>query len=126
MKTVPARPRTSGIDNLRHGSKRTGRNVLALVEPDQEARGQLIISGHHDSAFVFNFLVHQPSLYPLRVTGGIVTLLVLLVTGWVLTVWQAAAGAAPGCIGRARMCDRCASRRSVHHRDRGAPHRDHR
>ncbi|MGD8584571.1 MAG: M28 family peptidase [Chloroflexota bacterium] len=73
----------------------TGRNVLAVVEPEQEARGQLIISGHHDSAFVFNFLVHQPSLYPLRVTGGIATLVILLIASWVLAIWQIAAGEAP-------------------------------
>ncbi len=75
--------------------KGTGRNVLAVVEPMQEPRGQLIISGHHDSAFVFNFLVHQPSLYPLRVVGGIVTFVALLLISWILTIWQLAAGQGP-------------------------------
>ncbi|MFO7681243.1 MAG: hypothetical protein R6X34_14440, partial [Chloroflexota bacterium] len=51
--------------------KETGRNVLAALEPVGEARGQLIISGHHDSAFVFNFLAHRPALYPARVIGGL-------------------------------------------------------
>lgn len=73
----------------------TGRNVLAVVESVQEPRGQLIISGHHDSAFIFNFLAHQPSLYPLRVVGGIVTLVALLLISWVLTIWQLAAGQGP-------------------------------
>lgn len=76
--------------------KGTGRNVLAHVEPENAPRGQLIISGHHDSAFIFNFLVHQPSLYPVRVMGGIGTYLVLLLTSWLLTLWQAFTGQAPG------------------------------
>ena len=51
--------------------RRTGRNVLGQVEPAGTVRGQLIISGHHDSARIFNFLANRPSLYPLRVFGGI-------------------------------------------------------
>ncbi|MBN2879303.1 MAG: M28 family peptidase [Clostridia bacterium] len=51
--------------------KKTGRNVWAAVEPSGEVKRQIIISGHHDSARVFNFFIHQPKLYALRVTGGI-------------------------------------------------------
>lgn len=77
-------------------TRKTGRNVLAALEPDGETRGQLIISGHHDSAHVFNFLVHQPALYPVRVMGGIGTLVLLFLASWILAIWQLAAGSAPG------------------------------
>lgn len=53
------------------------RNVLAVLEPKQETHGQLIISGHHDSTPVFNFLVNQPDLYSLRFVGGIVNYVLL-------------------------------------------------
>jgi hypothetical protein len=76
--------------------RQTGRNVLAVVEPAGEARGQLIVSGHHDSARIFNFLAHQPKLYPSRVTGGLAIYALFLLTCWVLALWTAASGAAPG------------------------------
>jgi len=76
--------------------RQTGRNVLAAVEPAGEARGQLIVSGHHDSARIFNFLAHQPALYPWRVTGGLAIYALFLLTSWVLTLWTVASGAAPG------------------------------
>ena len=75
--------------------KETGRNVLAVVEPTGDVRGQLIISGHHDSAFVFNFLANKPELYPARVMGGLGIYGLLLLVSWGLTIWQAAVGSAP-------------------------------
>lgn len=74
----------------------TGRNVLAVVEPAGEARGQLIVSGHHDSARIFNFLAHQPALYPWRVTGGLAIYALFVLTCWLLALWTAVSGAAPG------------------------------
>lgn len=75
--------------------RQTGRNVLAVVEPAGEARGQLIVSGHHDSARVFNFLAHRPALYPWRVTGGLVIYVLFLLACWVLALWTVFSGAAP-------------------------------
>jgi aminopeptidase YwaD len=51
--------------------KKTGVNVMGVIEPLGEVKQQVIISGHHDSAKIFNFLIHQPKLYSLRVIGGI-------------------------------------------------------
>ena len=73
----------------------TGRNVLASIEPTGDVKGQLIISGHHDSAFVFNFLANRPSLYPARVIGGLGIYGLLIVASWGLAIWQLASGAAP-------------------------------
>jgi len=39
--------------------KKQGMNVIGTIEPKGEVRRQVIISGHHDSARVFNFLVHH-------------------------------------------------------------------
>lgn len=51
--------------------KRKGINVWGSVEPEGEVKSQIIISGHHDSARIFNFFIYQPKLYSLRVIGGI-------------------------------------------------------
>jgi len=51
--------------------KKTGINVMGVIEPEGEVKRQIIISGHHDTAHVFNFFIHQPKLYGLRVMGGI-------------------------------------------------------
>lgn len=57
--------------------KRKGKNVVGIIEPEGEVKRQVIISGHHDSARIFNFFIHQPSLYNVRVTGGITLIIVL-------------------------------------------------
>ncbi|HSN78433.1 MAG TPA: M28 family peptidase [Anaerolineae bacterium] len=76
--------------------RQTGRNVLAALEPAGEARGQLIVSGHHDSARIFNFLAQRPALYPWRVTGGIAIYVLFLLTCWLLVLWTFISGAAAG------------------------------
>lgn len=59
--------------------KKTGRNVYGVIEPSGEVKKQVIISGHHDSAHVFNFFIHQPKLYNLRTTGSIGLVIGLIV-----------------------------------------------
>lgn len=51
--------------------KVTGTNVWGTIEPAGEVQQEVILSGHHDSARIFNFFIHQPELYSLRVMGGI-------------------------------------------------------
>jgi|BioPla2DNA2_1021312.scaffolds.fasta_scaffold01057_21 aminopeptidase YwaD len=58
--------------------KRKARNVYGVIEPKGEVKQQIIVSGHHDSANVFNFFIHQPKLYNLRVTGSIVFVVLAL------------------------------------------------
>ncbi|MEE4195421.1 MAG: M28 family peptidase [Anaerolineae bacterium] len=53
--------------------KVTGTNVWGTIEPEGEVHQEVIISGHHDSAPIFNFFIHQPELYAFRVMGGIGT-----------------------------------------------------
>ncbi len=76
--------------------RQTGRNVLASLEPAGDVRGQLIISGHHDSARIFNFLAKRPALYPWRVTGGIAIYVLFLLACWLLALWTLIGGGAPG------------------------------
>lgn len=51
--------------------KKTAANVVGYVEPLEEVKNTVIVSGHHDSANIFNFFIHQPKLYGLRTTGSI-------------------------------------------------------
>lgn len=57
--------------------KKTARNVFGIIDPKQDVNQQIIISGHHDSAHVFNFFIHQPKLYNMRTTGSIFFVIVL-------------------------------------------------
>lgn len=50
--------------------RKTGRNVTAVLEPTGEATRQVVVSGHHDSAFVFNFYVDHPERYAAKLFGG--------------------------------------------------------
>ncbi len=72
--------------------KKEGRNVIATLEPEGKAEVQLVLSGHHDSARIFNFYVDKPELYSRRVYGGIGSVVALwlgsiavsAVSGWAL------------------------------------------
>src|SRR5690606_26078636 len=35
--------------------KKRAKNVVGIIEPKQEVKQQIIVSGHHDSARIFNF-----------------------------------------------------------------------
>ncbi|MHB0897347.1 MAG: M28 family peptidase [Spirochaetales bacterium] len=69
-----------------------GRNVIGVLEPEGEVERQVILSGHHDSARIFNFYIDRPELYSRRIYGGIgsvvalwiVSILVALVSGLAL------------------------------------------
>jgi aminopeptidase YwaD len=68
---------------------REGVNVVAVLEPRLEAKRQLIVSGHHDSARIFNFYVDRPELFARRIDLGIGSVALLLIASIAL----AAAGA---------------------------------
>jgi len=63
------------IDFLYPNKKAT--NVIGIINPKEVIKQQVIISGHHDSARIFNFFVHQPKLYNIRVTGSIAFVVIL-------------------------------------------------
>jgi aminopeptidase YwaD len=56
---------------------REGLNVIGALEPRGKALRQVIVSGHHDSARIFNFYVDRPELFARRINSGIGTLALL-------------------------------------------------
>lgn len=70
--------------------KLTGRNVWATVEPKGEVRGQLIISGHHDSARITNLLAKNPEKYTMRMNLGMGAYLLFTVLALALTFFPGA------------------------------------
>ena len=62
--------------------KATCINVVGVIEPAGEVKQQIIIGGHHDSAYVFSFLERWQKYYSVRIILGIVTGIVV----WVVTI----------------------------------------
>ena len=60
--------------------KSRGYNIVGSIEPQGEVRQQVIVSAHHDAAYVFHLLARAPRLYfPLMRAGLAVMLFALLV-----------------------------------------------
>ncbi len=75
--------------------KKKGYNVIGKIEPKGEVKQQIIISGHIDSAYVFNFFVNRPKLYSLRINGGLGFIFLMFIGSWIWVVIQAISGAPP-------------------------------
>ena len=59
-----------------------GHNVVGVLEPEGEVKRQVILSGHHDSARIFNFYIDRPELYSRRIYGGIGSVVAL----WIASI----------------------------------------
>ena len=58
-----------------------GYNISGIIEPDEKAEQQVIISGHYDSPYVFSFLNKYQHLYKIRVAlNSILYLLITIVS----------------------------------------------
>ncbi|MEM6316392.1 MAG: M28 family peptidase [Bacteroidota bacterium] len=44
--------------------KKQGQNIVGFIEPTGEMKQQIIVSAHHDSAHIFNFLDKAPETFP--------------------------------------------------------------
>ncbi|MCP5453089.1 MAG: M28 family peptidase [Spirochaetaceae bacterium] len=66
--------------------KARGVNVWASLEPSGPVERQLVVSGHHDSAPIFNFFVDRPELYSRRVYGAMGAYAAFLVGSLVVAV----------------------------------------
>ena len=64
--------------------KHCGYNVSGFIEPAGEVKQQIVVSGHHDSAYVFNFFKKQQKLYAPRIILGLIVyhLMLLLLVFW--------------------------------------------
>lgn len=61
--------------------KMRGYNVYGCIEPAGEVKQQIILSGHHDAAYVSHVRARLPKLYgPLRSLGVLMLVVALLVT----------------------------------------------
>ncbi len=61
--------------------KKKGYNVYGSIEPSGEVKQQVILSGHHDAAYVFQIRAYLPKLYaPLRTIGALVLVIAVLVS----------------------------------------------
>ena len=66
--------------------KATGYNVYGSIEPEGEVKQQIILSGHHDAAYVFHYLELSPRFYPLFVIVPIVFFLLAIVFALFMTI----------------------------------------
>ncbi|MEW5733609.1 MAG: M28 family peptidase [Thermodesulfobacteriota bacterium] len=76
--------------------KKSAVNVYGTIEPEGPVRQQIIVSGHHDSAFEFNFLASRfQKYYAIRITAGVLCYLVLCGAVIVWAYLQAKTGHPP-------------------------------
>lgn len=52
--------------------KKTGKNVFGIIEPSEELKQQIVISGHHDSVYVANFMGKNSAWFFPLVGGGVI------------------------------------------------------
>lgn len=58
--------------------KKRAYNVYGSIEPSGEVKQQVIISAHHDAAYVFQILWRVPKLYTPLMAGGVLLLVIAL------------------------------------------------
>jgi aminopeptidase YwaD len=71
--------------------KATGHNVFGFIEPEGKVTQQVIISAHHDAAYVFQLIARTPRYYAKFINAGILFLVLgLLVSliGTILTIFH--------------------------------------
>ncbi len=69
--------------------EKLGQNIMGTIEPSGEVKRQVIISGHHDSAHIFNFLENDPDSFGRKTQlsiGGIFGLAIATWLTWSLSL----------------------------------------
>ncbi len=56
--------------------KETGRNIIGKIEPKNEVKQQIILSGHYDAPYVFQLLDKIPKFYSILVLIGMLTVFI--------------------------------------------------
>jgi aminopeptidase YwaD len=64
----------------------TGYNVYGSIEPEGEVRQQVVVSAHHDAAYVFQLLAYVPKYYAGLINAGILFLLLGFLVSLIGTV----------------------------------------
>jgi hypothetical protein len=75
--------------------KKKGYNVYGVIEPEGEVKQQVLISGHHDSAYIFNFFTRFRRLYRIRIILGVLPIDVAFAAAWCWVVIHYGFGAVP-------------------------------
>jgi len=80
-------------------SVREGVNVYGVIEPVGEVRSQVVVSGHHDSAYEFTLMARLPRAYRFCVAGMILALTLAPVFAWAsvasYNLWEGGSWIAP-------------------------------
>ena len=66
--------------------KATGYNVFGSIEPEGAVKQQVVVSAHHDAAYVFQLLAHAPKYYAKLINAGILFLLLGFLVSLIWTV----------------------------------------
>jgi aminopeptidase YwaD len=66
--------------------RRQAYNVYGSIEPSGEVKQQVVVSAHHDAAYVFHLLHRVPKYYALLINGGILFLVLGFLVSLVATV----------------------------------------
>ncbi len=82
--------------------KGKGYNVVGVIEPSGEARQQVIVSGHHDSALIFNFFTRFPFLYKARILFAFLSIDIAFIMAWIWVIMECVTGSAPPFAGAMR------------------------
>jgi hypothetical protein len=67
--------------------KATGYNIFGSIEPEGEVKKQVIVSGHHDAAYVFQLIARCPKYYAKLINTGILFLLLGFLVALVETIF---------------------------------------
>ncbi|MEM6633739.1 MAG: M28 family peptidase [Bacteroidota bacterium] len=67
--------------------KKFGKNVIGSIEPVEELKQQIIVSAHHDSAHIFNFLANNPKSYPRKIILATVAQLLMFLGAWIIWIF---------------------------------------
>ena len=66
--------------------KKEGQNVVGFIEPTGEVKQQVIISGHHDSAHIFNFLDKDPDNFQKKMMIANLATFGIAIAAWLLWI----------------------------------------
>lgn len=76
--------------------KKTGYNVIGTIEPTGDVRQQIIVSGHHDSAYEFNYMKKGTTPYVLITAACILSVTFSCIIGIVSAIAIWVTGTVPG------------------------------
>lgn len=68
--------------------KEIGTNIIGIIEPQEEVKQQVILSGHYDAPYVFTLLDKNPKLYPVIFGISLFTLIFAFLTSWIVFIFD--------------------------------------